>query len=87
MFPSAVEICPRSNGMHRLAGLVDVRAVFDAVDIEGVLFDIEGEQHAVVTTAGGAQAQEFIGEGLTEPAGIIGQDTGDEFDDSGGSLL
>lgn len=64
-----------------------IRAVFDAVDVQGVLFDIEGEQHAVVAAACGAQAQLFVGAGLTESAGVIGQNAGDEFDDCGGSLL
>lgn len=69
------------------AWFVHIRSMFNAVDVQGVLFDIQGEQHTVVATACGAQAQEFICEGFAEAAGIIGQGAGDEFDDRGGSLL
>lgn len=57
------------------------------MNVQNVLFDIEGEQHAVVTTACGAQSQESIRQRLAEPLRIIGQRSGDEFDDRGGSLL
>ena len=70
-----------------LTRLVDVGPVFDAVDVQNVLFDIEGEQHPVVTTPCGAQTEQFVGQGLAQPIGILGKCTGDEFDDRGGRLL
>lgn len=38
----------------RSAGLVSAGKMFNAVNVQDVLFDIEGEQHSVVTTACGA---------------------------------
>lgn len=61
--------------------------MFNAMNVQDAFFNVEGEQHAVVTTACRAQSQEFIGEGLAEPMRIIGQSSGDEFDDCGGSLF
>ena len=35
----------------RLSGFVDVGAVFNAVDVQSVRFDIEGEEHPIVTSS------------------------------------
>ena len=61
--------------------------MFNAMYVQGAFFDVEGEQHAVITTACCAQSQEFIGEGFAEPMRIIGQSSGDEFDDRCRNLL
>jgi hypothetical protein len=55
--------------------------VFDAVDVQDVLFDVEGEQHPIVTAACGAQAEEFVRQRFTQSVRAIGQDASDEFDD------
>jgi hypothetical protein len=38
--------------------------MFDAVNVQYVLFDFECEYHPLVAAARGAQAQEFFGEGI-----------------------
>ncbi|MDN4609893.1 hypothetical protein [Arthrobacter burdickii] len=60
--------------------------MFDAMDIEAVVLDVECEQHPVVAVACRAQAQEFVRERLAELARIIGQNPGDESDHRGSSL-
>lgn len=70
-----------------LAVSVNAGSMFDAMNVQDVLFDVEGEQHAVVTTACCVQSQELIRQRLAEPVRIVGQSPGDEFDDCGGHLL
>lgn len=61
--------------------------MLDAVDIQDVLFEIESEQHPIITTTRGAQSEEFVCEGLAEPARVMSEGPGDEFDDRGGGFF
>lgn len=64
-----------------LPRLIYVRSVFDAVDVQDVVFNVEGEQHAIVAAPCRSQAKQFIREGFAQPTGIVGQRAGDEFND------
>ena len=63
------------------ARLVDVGSVFDAVDVQDVVFNAEGEQHAIVAAPRRTQAEQLIREWFAQPAGVVGQRAGDEFND------
>jgi hypothetical protein len=73
--------------MNRPYGLIDVRAVFDAVDVQNMGCNIEGKQHPIVTPTGGAHPEEFIREGPAQPIRVLREDSGDELDDGCGRFL
>lgn len=65
----------------RLARLVYVGSVVDAVDVQDVVYNVEGEQHAIVAAPCRRQADQLIREGFAQPTGIVGQRAGDEFNE------
>lgn len=59
----------------------------DAVDIKYVLFDVQSEQHPVVTSTSGAKTEKFIRQWLAKPVRIPGEGSGDKFNDCGSGFF
>lgn len=51
------------------------------MDVQDVVYNVEGEQHAIVAAPYRRQADQLIREGFAQPTGIVGQRAGDEFND------
>jgi hypothetical protein len=54
--------------LRRLSGIrvLEIGAALDPVDVHDIIFDVEDEQHAVVTTTCNAQSEPFVGHGFPD---------------------
>jgi hypothetical protein len=63
-----------------LSGLVDVRAVFDAMDLHNVGFEVDCKQHFVVTATVSVPTEKFIRKGPAQAERVLAQDPGAGLD-------
>ena len=66
---------------------IDVGAVVDCGDEDGVLSVVDAQQYSVVATAGTVVGGEFLAQWFAESMRVVREWTGDEFDDRGGDFM